>query len=181
MIFRKHGKSEANSRPAFNRTAYTVLLLFSFLWSGGVLVSPILYSHGHPAGGAVAHLLYAPVCHQNPARSFTICRHPLAVCERCSALYFSFTIFVLAYPLIMRRSRSGISLTLLLLFLLPLAMDRGLAILGILHNTMITRTLTGIFAGAGLALYVVPAWLRAWDEKFGFAPPKHRQIKEVFS
>jgi len=45
------------------------------------------------------YFCFSGICHQLPERSFHIFGEKLAVCGRCTAIYFSFLAGVLLYPL----------------------------------------------------------------------------------
>ena len=64
--------------------AATLLVL---LFVAGVIAAPLLETGGRAAGGWL-RLAYAPLCHQNPERSLELASRPMAVCARCSGLYF---------------------------------------------------------------------------------------------
>lgn len=51
-----------------------------------VLVAPVLAATAHPAAASFFYLLFLPVCHQIPARSFHWLGFPLALCARCTGL-----------------------------------------------------------------------------------------------
>lgn len=44
------------------------------------------------AGATLAALWFAPLCHQDAARSFAIDGHTLAVCHRCAGIYFGLAV-----------------------------------------------------------------------------------------
>ncbi len=142
-------------------TVYFVLLALSLLWCAGIIL-PAVIADSHPLAATSVHLLYRPVCHQRADRSLSVHDHPFSVCERCSAIYFSTMLLVFLYPFRKRLHLPfGISLRTLLIFLLPLLLDRLLAIANLAHNTMETRLLTGVLAGIGIGLFVLPAWMEA--------------------
>ncbi|MBL0176168.1 MAG: DUF2085 domain-containing protein [Ignavibacteria bacterium] len=125
------------------------------LWTGGTLAAPLFAATGHPLAAAASRLLYAPLCHQDAARSFAILGVPLSVCHRCEAVYIAFTVTVLA-SFLPARARA-LSLPMLTLLLLPMLLDVAFDMLGLRTNTDVTRVATGALAGIGLALFIVPA------------------------
>ena len=99
-----------------------------------------------------------------PERSFQLFGYPLAVCERCIALYSGFTLMTAIAPFIRLESRSGRHLIVVsALLLAPLCVDWLLGVSGIAANTVFTRTATGLLAGAGIAYIAVPAWMEAFS------------------
>lgn len=112
----------------------------------------------------LGRLFYSPVCHQDPARSFLLWEWPLSACHRCTGIYVAFTLTVLLFPLLRRHSLfHSFSFRRLVIFLFPLLLDYILDVAGVWKNSGASRSLTGLVAGAGLALFTVPAWMEAWS------------------
>jgi uncharacterized membrane protein len=53
------------------------------LWCSAILAAPYW-------DVAPLYMFFSIICHQQPARSWTIAGEPLAVCIRCTAIYFGF-------------------------------------------------------------------------------------------
>jgi len=154
----------SNGYPGYSTAGYLVLLGFSLLWCLGILTFPLatMLGWGHEAG-LTSRILYSPVCHQELARSFSIYGTPLSVCHRCSSIYFAFAGAVILWPFFCRRfSLRTFSLRHLVVAILPLILDAGLGLIGIRDNTVFTRTITGLAAGLGLAMFFIPAWMDLW-------------------
>ena len=133
-----------------------------------MFVSPLFFASGKPAAGIISRVVYAPICHQDPARSFHCCGHPLSVCERCASIYVAFTLAIVFLPLLLRSGKLGdFSFKRFLLFLLPMVLDYGLDVLGTWQNAPLSRSVSGGIAGIGLALFVLPGWLEAWVQLRG--------------
>ena len=78
------------------------------VWCAGIIAAPLLRHAGHD-GAALMYGFYGRVCHQLTARSWHIAGEPLAVCVRCSAMYFSACgslLLLLALPSRWRRMPS---------------------------------------------------------------------------
>ncbi len=99
---------------------------------------------------------FAPVCHQLPDRSFWIDGVQLAVCHRCYGIYAGLFLGTLLLTFIgthasrlYRKAR-----WLLIVGLLPPALDWGLQLVHLWQNTPLSRVLTGLWFGlvAGLLL-----------------------------
>lgn len=128
-----------------------------------MFLAPVMHAAGNDGAALLSRLFYAPVCHQDTARSFFLFGWPLSVCHRCSSIYVSFTAVVLLFPLL-RRARVFRSLALsgLAIFIVPMILDYALDVLGVWHNSPLSRGISGMIAGAGLAVFTVPAWMELW-------------------
>jgi len=71
------------------RLVYFLTLAGTLLWLGLIFLAPYLKSRDSGLN-IFAYLIFAPICHQIPARSFFLFGHPLAVCGRCLGIYFGF-------------------------------------------------------------------------------------------
>ncbi len=105
------------------------------------------------------YALFAPVCHQDPGRSFAWCGHSWAVCHRCAGIYLGlfFTSliphelgFLLRPPARRRLWALSAAGALMLDSLAPLA--------GLWRNTAGTRFFTGLLFGIMLASLLVPGF-----------------------
>ncbi len=67
-------------RRLHSRKAVLWVAVAALLFVAGTYLAPILQA---PA----LHAIYAPLCHQDPERSFEILRGSQAVCARCAGLY----------------------------------------------------------------------------------------------
>jgi uncharacterized membrane protein len=169
MIFSDPGKN-ADGRMARNGKGVLLLPIASVIWCTGLVLPSCLHALDlFPAVKLFLRLIYAPVCHQETGRSFLLFGFPLSVCSRCASIYAAFTL-VTVMQFLPGRKQSFAPLRVLsskgitVLFLLPMLFDFGLNVPGIVTSTMLSRTITGIIAGAGLSFFTVPAWIEAWDE-----------------
>lgn len=135
--------------------------LLMFLWGGLcclIFAAPLLASHSkYPALAAVLYLFFAPVCHQNPERSFFILGHTLAVCHRCTGIYLG-----LFLSSIVPFDRRGLlaSPRLRRIWVLaasaPLLLDVVLPYFGVWTNCSASRFTTGLIFGATLSSLLLP-------------------------
>jgi hypothetical protein len=65
-----------------NKT-YAALLAGSTLWCVSIIAAPTL-------GLPWVYDFFSRICHQNPARTWHLGGEPLAVCIRCTSIYFAF-------------------------------------------------------------------------------------------
>ena len=88
-----------------NKT-YAVLLTASTLWCLSIVAAPVFGLHW-------LYEFYSRICHQIPARSWHLAGEPLAVCIRCSSIYFAFTASLwLGFKANVRRLRFAVALML---------------------------------------------------------------------
>ena len=125
-----------------------------------VIIAPMARARGFDFSSLLIYEAFGRVCNQIPARSFYLEGHPLAVCARCTGIYFGFAASVLLYPLV--RSLESViapARKWLLVAAAPTALDFALDFFGLWKNTHLSRSLTGALLGAIVAFYVVPGLL----------------------
>lgn len=137
------------------------LFVLVALWCAGFILVPLLESLRVDV--TFVRQFYGTVCHQIEARSHIVAGFPMAVCIRCSAIYFGFFLGVSAVVffgrfLMLPWIRRGV-----LLVAAMLALDVSLDLLGILANTILSRTVTGGVFGIALSLLTVPLFIEAMD------------------
>jgi uncharacterized membrane protein len=152
----------------------------ALFWSAGIFVPAVLHSLGLGGPMAVlARLVYAPLCHQLPSRSFAIDGVPLSVCARCTAIYLTFAAVAVVFVFSSRlRGFHAFRVAPLVACLLPMLLDVACDALGVRTSDVWSRIATGSCAGTGLGLFVVSGWLEAWRE-FRRLPVPSTRIKEV--
>ncbi len=137
-------------------TAGTVALMFS----------PVLLADVAP-GWLVQALRdgWAPFCHQEPDRSFHVQGVALLACARCTSIFAGATLGVLLAPMAgLLDPRRMLPRWVLVASAAPMALDAGLAMLGLWEGNFVTRTMTGALAGLGAALFVMPGSVAAAAE-----------------
>ena len=120
------------------------------MFTAGTILAPLLESSGHPLA-IWLRLLYAPVCHQEPARCLQIHGLPMAVCARCLGIYTGGTAAFIAaavrpvrLPRLLLAAAVGIN-----------SIDVALGLLGLPSSGNTVRTVLG--ATLGLAAGLVAA------------------------
>jgi uncharacterized membrane protein len=94
------------------------------LYAGLPWLSPLARAAGYDRLGRALFLLYAPLCHQRPERSFEFYGYQVAYCHRCTAMYTALLAAGLLFGLLRGRIRpappwiGG-------LLLLPMLIDGG--------------------------------------------------------
>lgn len=143
---------------------YLWLVIGSFCWIAAIVSAPAAHAFNQYHVEFFARAFFSPICHQDPSRTLTVFSSLLPVCERCSAIYFSFAAVITAGIFSPRLRSLPFSTGRTALFVLPLVIDFVLNLLGLLNNTSATRVVTGSIGGVGLALAVIPAWLQSFSD-----------------
>jgi uncharacterized membrane protein len=141
-------------RPLFGWLIVTVGTLFVVSL---ILAAPLLAADGHTTAAQNIYHSFSFVCHQIPERSFFINGHKLAVCSRCTGIYFGAMLMLLLYPLV--RSLRLVHTPprkWLIAAAIPLVIDFLLTFLGIWENTHTTRFVTGFILSSVVVFYVMP-------------------------
>jgi uncharacterized membrane protein len=144
----------ATRRPlVFWAASATVIVLLL----AQIVVAPLAAASGHNDLALGIYRAFGAVCHQLPDRSYFIAGHKLAVCARCTGLYFGFALTLLAYPLLRSLRSTGLpARRWLILAAIPLAVDFSLTFFGFWENTHTSRLLTGALLGSVAVFYVMP-------------------------
>lgn len=134
---------------AFARSStYWLLLALTSLWVTLIVAAPFERSL-NSASAPWLYLFFTPICHQLPERSFEFFGSPLAVCARCTGIYFGFWLALASLPWLTRLNRKLIQQPrLILAFMLPMAIDV------VSPNTHMTRLVSGILAGFPVPLFL---------------------------
>ncbi len=128
------------------------------LFIGMIVGAPLARANSIELLSLPLYQAFSNVCHQDPARSFFLAGHPLAVCARCTGLYLGFAAAVVFYPLMssLRRTHTP-EKKWLFIAATPLAIDFALGLFGIWENTHSSRFFTAALLGIVTAFYIMPA------------------------
>jgi uncharacterized membrane protein len=111
-----------------------------------IFAAPILAAHSFHFLPAAIYLFFSRICHQIPERSFFISGHPLAVCHRCSGIYFGLfagsLIIIHSLHRLPERRRNWI-----IAAIIPLFIDALLPYSGFWESTPASRIITGCLFG----------------------------------
>jgi uncharacterized membrane protein len=161
-------QSPKNQTPLRYKIAYTGVLCFSMLWLG-LVISPPLMAEGTQRSKTVAtiiRIIFSPICHQLPERTFHLCGSPLTVCARCFGIYSGFFIGVLIFPWFQRLDgNESLSKWILLTGLGLVALDVSLTWLDIVETHLWIKSLTGFILGSCFSFYVIPAVMQLTNLK----------------
>jgi len=142
---------------------YAIVLSGSLLWCGLVLLAPVL----GPESGGFLYTFFHRICHQFDGHSLHLGGEPLAVCARCTAIYFSFLIGVLVYPLFRRVDSASLPPRwLVAAIILPMVFDVAGGMLGLHEVTLFTRLLTGSLFGGVIAWFALPIVVGAFSRVY---------------
>jgi len=161
----------------YARLTYALILSGAAAWCALILLAPAAASSTRFGPlGALLYASFSPLCHQIDARSFHLFGEPLAVCGRCSAIYFGFLAGAIMYPFA-RRSRRGGSAgrRFLLIALVPMLLDVALETAGLYASTNAVHALTGAWFGVMLPFIVIPGAAEGVDQLFGDPHPHTAQ------
>jgi len=99
------------------------------------------------------------------SRSFHLFGIKLAVCSRCTSIYYGITAGIIAFPLFKPLKASMIpSIWFAAIPGLLLFVDFLIDYLQLGHNTFLSRSVTGGAFGISLAFFIVPTWLTLLQE-----------------
>ena len=156
------------------KTNYLIFLTAIFLWCALIIVAPWLASNEHAFSSGLIYLFFSKICHQIPERSFFIFGKQLAVCSRCTGLYFGFLLGAILYATLFKLNRVWIpSRELIILPLILISIDISIRVLHVAENTFASRFSTGIILGASTALFMAPGIL-SFVLKSPYSKIKHR-------
>jgi uncharacterized membrane protein len=161
----------------FARLTYAVILSGTALWCALIVLAPAaMSSRGFVPLAGILYALFSPLCHQIDARSFHLFGAPLAVCGRCSAVYFGFLSGTIAYPLagdLLRSARPG--RTFLLVALAPMLLDVMLEVTGLHESSNALRAATGAWSGVLLPFLIIPGAVEGISQFFSQPNPRSIQ------
>ena len=140
---------------------YAAALAVALLFVSAIIAAPLIESAGgDKTAASFIYLAYSRVCHQIADRSFHIEGYPLAVCSRCFGIYSGYVLGLVVYPFSRPLTRTETPRRIwLLLALAPLAIDFAGDWAGVFDNTMLSRALTGLMAGAAGAFFTLPGFV----------------------
>lgn len=116
------------------------------LYTGLPVLAPCLRAIGWTVPSQVIYFAYSFMCHQMPQRSFFICGHHMAFCQRCAAIYGSVLLGGVLFPLV-RSWLRPLPWKLYLALNVPLAIDGLIQLVGLRESTPFWRVLTGSLFG----------------------------------
>jgi uncharacterized membrane protein len=120
---------------------YAALLAGSTLWCVSILAAPAFKL-------SWVYNVFSIICHQDPTRSWSLAGEPLAVCIRCTSIYFAFTASLwLGMKANVRWLRVSLALMLCEFVFARLVLDAALL-----------RSISGVLVGLSAAPFVRQAF-----------------------
>jgi len=149
------------------------------IWLGVIFLAPYLRSHDSSLS-AFAYLVFTPICHQIPSRSFHLFGEPLAVCARCLGIYFGALGGTGLYPLINGFSKLALpKARIFILVSVPIIIDAGGNFLHLWVSSHWIRFMTGFLWGLILPFYFIVGVsdfvLKRAQEKAKMTEKKHHK------
>jgi len=143
-----HHGSSARARLALTALWGALCLL--------ILAAPLAAAFSTAPVSSFIRLLFSPVCHQLPERSFALLGHPWAVCHRCAGIYLGLLAASLFSP-VTRMASLGPAprRALVAAATLPLLADFLLTLADIWAGTPASRFTTGFLFGFLLSTLLV--------------------------
>jgi uncharacterized membrane protein len=141
---------------------YISLLFLTFVWCFTIFLAPYLKSINY-ASNIFIYFFFSKICHQLPERSFYFCGEKLAVCQRCTAIYFSFLAGILFYPLIKKINENYLRYFFYVSIII-IVIDFLFGYINILQNK-ITIIVSGSLFGIGSSYLIVNVLLVANKNK----------------
>src|SRR5215213_4160402 len=106
---------------------WAIVAFMALIPAGLIVAAPLLQARGHASLALLIYDIFGKFCHQISERSLHLEGEKLAVCSRCTGLYFGFALSVLFYPLARSLRRTDTPRLLwLLLSVVPVTVDWAL-------------------------------------------------------
>lgn len=139
----------------------TALTVAVSLWCVAIISAPLLKS-GYAALADSLYDFFGHICHQSEARSFHIAGFPLAVCARCSGIYFGFLAGIVVLIAVQKSPRNKVpARSVLIAALAPMALDVICTLAGVYESAAEIRACTGLLAGFAGVFFVVPPFIES--------------------
>ncbi|HOP08716.1 MAG TPA: DUF2085 domain-containing protein [Candidatus Methanofastidiosa archaeon] len=139
------------------RTVYLLALGAEIVWLMGIISAPLLKSWGLDATSDNLYSVYRTVCHQRVERSLFIFGEKMAVCSRCFGIYLGLLIGTFLMPIYNKIENPRIpDFKVVLLSLVPLAVDGVTQLAGFRESTNELRLVTGFLFGIIFISYFLP-------------------------
>ena len=164
-----------SSENTTGKKVYSAFLFFNLIWIFMIIAAPVLTDFGgiFKNFSDILYIFFSKVCHQDESRCFYISGNIFAVCSRCFMIYAGFLTGIILYPFIYKKGNTQIpSINFLLFAVILLLADVVMDLTGIFNNTFISRSVTGFIIGIILPFYLLPGFVKFFDEVISFLKNK---------
>lgn len=170
-------KFHDNPSAEFNtaKKVYYCIFAFSLIWLMLIISAPLLKTTNATFEkiSDFIYMFFSNVCHQHDSRSLHLFDNKLGVCSRCLWIYSGFFFGTLIYSFKYKLSNTNPpSIMILIISAVAMVIDVLLDSLGILENTTYSRFVTGIFLGLALPFFIIPGFVKFFDEINSFLRSK---------
>ena len=124
------------------------------------LAAPLI-AENYPGAASLIYGFLHPLCHQRAERSFALCGHKMGLCARCTGFFLGLALFGTVHLIF--PTRKSLSFTVMILLILPMAVDGTAQLLGFWNTSNIPRLFTGIAAAFGIVFWIYPYILSERD------------------
>lgn len=143
------------------RRTYLTFVTLVAGWCAGIVLAPLLASAA-PALSSLLYGVYEPICHQIDGRSLHVGGAKLAVCARCTSIYFAFFVSLLIFPVLRTFDANALPHRFwIVAALAPMALDVAFSVVGIHTSSLLSRSLSGAIFGLILPFYLTPVLTEA--------------------
>jgi uncharacterized membrane protein len=162
------------------------------IYVGLPLLAPTLMYAGREGAARLIYLVFRPLCHQLPERSFFFygprwiysrsqlnqlagqlvpqryignlqIGYKVAICQRCVVIYLSMVFFGMLFATVRKRLKP-LPMKALFAIIAPLAIDGMGQLVGLWTSTWLSRTITGALFGLGCVWFAYPYLERGMTE-----------------
>jgi uncharacterized membrane protein len=144
---------------------YAIFLFFNLLLCLLILLPAFLMNTGHDLIAEHSYSIFSGLCHQLSERSIHLFGHKLAVCARCSGVYFGMLLSTIAYPLLKGLDNRRIPAKYVIVgSVLPLALDGVTQLTGFRESSNLLRFGTGLVFGLAIPFYLIPLFTEGVED-----------------
>ncbi len=151
-------------KPSF----INILLIISIMgWCFLIIIPPFIVQSGSFSFEQSKYFYkpFSTICHQYENRSFHIFGYKLAVCARCTGIYFGYFLGTILVTFITIKLWCSYH-TVWLIAISPILVDVLFDIFRIHQATLITRFVTGFIFGSVAAIILTPLIIEAFNKKY---------------
>ncbi len=159
------------------RNVFVITLIGSLFLLSLIFMAPWL-KRSQPYVSAFIYSVFAPLCHQNPSRSFYFFGSPLAVCTRCLGIYTGFFLGTLIFPVVRGfKSFQPPKNSIFFIFSAPIVLDTFGNLMNLWQTSDWLRYFIGLVWGVLLPYYFISGISELFLHHKLFSLKKEQQTK----